>query len=75
MRCSKMLYVMEIQFRGLLSTIRTSPRGAGICSPTLIGPHPQVTSARMMPPTTSFYIAFSPLKVLEDAAPYGIFLD
>jgi hypothetical protein len=29
----------------------------------------------MMPPTTSFYIAFSPLKVLEDAAPYGIFLD
>src|SRR5215471_16930306 len=41
MRCSKTLYVMEAQFTGDLSTMRSSPCGVGTCSPPLRSPHPE----------------------------------
>src|SRR5713101_6630978 len=56
MRVSKMLYVIHAQFAGFLSTMRSSPRGAGICSPILMVPHPKVTNTRTMPPTTNCFM-------------------
>src|SRR5207244_2181579 len=58
------LNVMEPQFIGLLSTIRSSPWGTGLSCPKLLPPHPKVTSRRTIQPTTSCFMTVPPLKAL-----------
>src|SRR5262249_62282312 len=59
-RCSKTLNVIETQFRGLLSTIRSSPCGVGGCSPTLWVLHPSRQSTRTRLPMKSLCLANPP---------------
>src|SRR5215471_16732402 len=55
-RCSKTFTTIYAQLKGDVSTTCNSPCGAGLCSPILMVPHPQVTSTRTMPPITNFFM-------------------
>jgi hypothetical protein len=51
------LYVMETQFFGFLSTMRSSPRGARTCSPIPGTTHPKTQPTRIMPLTMNSFMA------------------
>jgi hypothetical protein len=57
MRCSKTCNVMEAQFVGCVTAMRSSPRGPGICAPTRLMAYPSVQSVQMTLPTERLYMA------------------